>query len=184
MDGIDGMPGSLSGHADPRHPHRSTRVRCFMPKAWFIGILTLLIEIRTEPARREGPDRNERNERRGRILGAVPSSPDGNGSIGESGARPLRACAGTPPPGTEVNGRAARVHDFLGLRLASARKARGAPAHVPSGALPAARAPSLTAAGSALWPGGGIAVLATRYEKTSRNYLALVQIGCAWLCLG
>ena len=36
--------------------------------------------------------------------------------------------------------RAARVHDFLGLRLASARCARGAPAHVPSVALPAARA--------------------------------------------
>jgi hypothetical protein len=52
----------------------------------------------------------------------------------------VRACAGTPPPGTEVNGRATRVHDFLGLRLASARCARGAPTHVPSGALPAARA--------------------------------------------
>ena len=52
----------------------------------------------------------------------------------------MRACAGTPPPGTEVNGRALRVHDFLGLRLASARCARGAPTHVPSVALPAARA--------------------------------------------
>jgi hypothetical protein len=36
--------------------------------------------------------------------------------------------------------RALRVHDFLGLRLASARSARGAPTHVPSVALPAARA--------------------------------------------
>ena len=26
--------------------------------------------------------------------------------------------------------------------------------------------------------------LATRYEKTARNYLALVQLGCAWLWLG
>lgn len=25
--------------------------------------------------------------------------------------------------------------------------------------------------------------IATRYEKTSRNYLALVQLGCAWLWL-
>ena len=25
--------------------------------------------------------------------------------------------------------------------------------------------------------------IATRYEKTARNYLALVQIGCAWLWL-
>jgi transposase len=25
--------------------------------------------------------------------------------------------------------------------------------------------------------------IATRYEKTSRNYLALVQLACAWLCL-
>ena len=60
--------------------------------------------------------------------------------IGEGGARLMRACAGTPPPGTEVNGRATRVHDFLGLRLASTRYARGAPPHVPSVALPAARA--------------------------------------------
>ena len=60
--------------------------------------------------------------------------------MGEDGARLMRACAGTPPPGTEVNGRAVRVHDFLGLRLASARYARGAPTHVPSVALPAARA--------------------------------------------
>jgi hypothetical protein len=44
--------------------------------------------------------------RRGNGLGAVPSSLRGKGAIGESGARLLRACAGTPPPGTEVNGRA------------------------------------------------------------------------------
>ena len=64
--------------------------------------------------------------------------------IRESGARLMRACAGTVPPGTEVNGRASRVHDLLGRRLASARYARGAPPHVPSAPLPAARAPSLT----------------------------------------
>ena len=26
--------------------------------------------------------------------------------------------------------------------------------------------------------------IATRYEKTARNYLALVQVACAWLWLG
>jgi hypothetical protein len=67
----------------------------------------------------------------------------------------VRACAGTPPPGTEVNGRAARVHDFLELRLASTRFASGAPPHVPSVALPAARAEL----------GGGIAMFSVVSSK-------------------
>src|ERR1019366_4864080 len=66
--------------------------------------------------------------------------------MGEGGARPsgparrpatpLASLAlgglapGRPPPGTEVNGRAVRVHDFLGLRLASARQ-DGNPRRVP-----------------------------------------------------
>ena len=98
------------------------------------------------------------------------SAGEGLSAVRESGARLSRACAGTPPPGTEANGRDTRVHDLLGLRLAPSRwkpwegfhafrrrtqsgKAHlrprdahcvgGAPAHVPSDALPAARAPSL-----------------------------------------
>jgi hypothetical protein len=99
-------------------------------------------------------------------LGAVPDSPRGKGALGKSSARLLRACAGTPPLGTEVNGRAVCVHDFLGLRLASARYASGSPAHVRSGALPAARAPSLISAGSPPWPADKLAVLLAESSKT------------------
>jgi len=86
----------------------------------------------------------------------------------------MRACAGTPPPGTEVNGRAVRVHDFLGLRLASARDAGGAPTHVPSVALPAARAELGL---SSVW-----SLDQAKITKTARN-LALVHLACAWLWL-
>ena len=43
----------------------------------------------------------------------------------ERGARLLRACAGTPPPGTEVNGRAARVHVLANDRASSATHRAG-----------------------------------------------------------
>jgi hypothetical protein len=52
-------------------------------------------------------------------------------TIRESGARLLRACASNASPGTSIFGRALRVRDGLGQRLASARKARGAPLYVP-----------------------------------------------------
>jgi len=86
----------------------------------------------------------------------------------------MRACAGTPPTGTEVNGRATRVHDFLGLRLASARCARGAPTHVPSGALPAARAElGLSAVGT--WQKDWGAEFPYGFQQDVK--LALVQTG-------
>src|SRR5664279_3126029 len=96
--------------------------------------------------------------------------------MGEGGARLLRACAGTPPPGTEVNGRALRVHDFLDLRLASARFARGAPTHVPSGALPAARAPSLASAQSKTLARDGIACLLCGFQQDAETRARAIRL--------
>src|SRR5664279_2215135 len=87
-----------------------------------------------------------------------------------------RTGSGRQSPPSPTRGRALRVHDFLDLRLASARFARGAPTHVPSGALPAARAPSLASAQSKTLARDGIACLLCGFQQDAETRARAIRL--------